>query len=223
MTPAGFDGKMADSGPRRLAAGEREGCVRHTPCAAANRRHTDHADHLAMVPVVPGAGYVCAMTAMLPFRGKVLFLGYGAVARCTLPIFVKHVAVGAGRHHACWTSRTRRSSCGRGRPRGVRFVRERVTPENLGAVLGRYLAAGDLLIDLAWNIDCCEILAVVPRPRRAVRQHVGRGVGPVRRRRREAPDRADALLAAHEHPAADGRAGASPAPPPCWSTAPIPA
>ena len=40
----------------------------------------------------------------------------------------------------------------------MRFVRQRVTPENLGAVLGRYLSAGDLLIDLAWNIDCCEIL-----------------------------------------------------------------
>ena len=28
----------------------------------------------------------------------------------------------------------------------------------MGALLGKYLGAGDLLIDLAWNIDCCEIL-----------------------------------------------------------------
>ena len=38
------------------------------------------------------------------------------------------------------------------------FVRDRVTPENLGALLGEHLSAGDLLIDLAWNIDCCEIV-----------------------------------------------------------------
>jgi homospermidine synthase len=41
---------------------------------------------------------------------------------------------------------------------GVRFVRDRVTPMNLGALLGRHLSQGDLLIDLAWNIDCCELL-----------------------------------------------------------------
>jgi homospermidine synthase len=41
---------------------------------------------------------------------------------------------------------------------GATFVRERITPENMGAVLGKYLAAGDLLVDLAWNIDCCELL-----------------------------------------------------------------
>ena len=84
-------------------------------------------------------------------------IGYGAVARCTLPIFLKHVKVPCENitvldfeDHAellrPWTDH------------GVRFVRQRVTPENLGAVLGRYLSAGDLLIDLAWNIDCCEIL-----------------------------------------------------------------
>ena len=28
----------------------------------------------------------------------------------------------------------------------------------MGTLLGKYLEAGDLLIDLAWNIDCCEIL-----------------------------------------------------------------
>ncbi|HNW93396.1 MAG TPA: saccharopine dehydrogenase C-terminal domain-containing protein, partial [bacterium] len=41
---------------------------------------------------------------------------------------------------------------------GVNFVRERVTKENLGSTLGKYVGKGDLLIDLAWNIDCCELL-----------------------------------------------------------------
>ena len=94
---------------------------------------------------------------MIRFEKKVLMIGYGAVARCTLPLLCKHVKVPRENITVLdfedqaellrpWTDR------------GVRFVRQRVTPKNLGAVLGRYLAAGDLLIDLAWNIDCCEIL-----------------------------------------------------------------
>ena len=41
---------------------------------------------------------------------------------------------------------------------GVRFVREQITPDNLGCTLAKYLGPGDLLVDLAWNIDCCELL-----------------------------------------------------------------
>jgi homospermidine synthase len=94
---------------------------------------------------------------MIRFDHKVLFVGYGSVARCTLPIFVKHIQVPLENITVLdfedqaeilkpWTEQ------------GVCFVRQRITPENMGAILGKYLAAGDLLIDLAWNIDCCDIL-----------------------------------------------------------------
>ncbi|HEY9595434.1 MAG TPA: saccharopine dehydrogenase C-terminal domain-containing protein, partial [Spirochaetia bacterium] len=42
--------------------------------------------------------------------------------------------------------------------RGATFVRDRVTQDNLGSLLGRYVSTGDLLVDLAWNIDAGEIL-----------------------------------------------------------------
>ena len=32
---------------------------------------------------------------MLPFKNKILFVGYGAVAECTLPILFKHIKVPA--------------------------------------------------------------------------------------------------------------------------------
>ena len=32
---------------------------------------------------------------MLPFKNKILFVGYGAVAQCALPILVKHINVPA--------------------------------------------------------------------------------------------------------------------------------
>ena len=42
--------------------------------------------------------------------------------------------------------------------KGVRFVRDRVTEKNMGSLLGAFVGAGDVIIDLAWNIDACEIL-----------------------------------------------------------------
>lgn len=94
---------------------------------------------------------------MTEFGGKILMVGYGAVAQCTLPILAK--LIHAPLHNITvmdfenkaevlkpWTDK------------GVHFVNDRVTRENLGALLKKYVKAGDLLIDLAWNIDACEIL-----------------------------------------------------------------
>src|SRR3974377_1792879 len=94
---------------------------------------------------------------VVTFPNRVLLVGFGAVARCTLPILVKHLSVDPKRvtiidfepnHDALkpWIQQ------------GMTFIKDRVTPENLGSLLGQYLAAGDLLIDLAWNIDCCELV-----------------------------------------------------------------
>jgi homospermidine synthase len=94
---------------------------------------------------------------MLEFKKKVLFVGYGAVAQCALPILVKHIKVPA-RDITVMDFEDRRVLLAPWLKRGVKFARKRVTRENMDALLGKYLGAGDLLIDLAWNIDCCEIL-----------------------------------------------------------------
>jgi homospermidine synthase len=41
---------------------------------------------------------------------------------------------------------------------GAQFVQHRITPENLASTLEQYLGSGDLLIDVAWNIDTGEII-----------------------------------------------------------------
>ena len=94
---------------------------------------------------------------MTPFEKRVLFLGFGAVARSALPIFLQHVRVPL-QNLTVMDFDDRAESLKQWTEQGVRFVRTRITPENLGAELGKYLSAGDLLIDLAWNIDCCELL-----------------------------------------------------------------
>jgi len=91
------------------------------------------------------------------FHHKVLIIGYGAVSKCTLPILLKHVNIpyenitiidieDKARELKSWTTR------------GLRFFQRKVTPENLGVILSGYLSPGGLLIDLAWNIDCCDII-----------------------------------------------------------------
>ena len=94
---------------------------------------------------------------MLTFKNKILFVGYGAVAQCALPILIKHIKTPA-KNITVMDFEDRRGILSPWLKRGVKFERKRVTRENMGALLGKYLSAGDVLIDLAWNIDCCELL-----------------------------------------------------------------
>ena len=91
------------------------------------------------------------------FENRILILGYGAVARCTLPLLLKHIDVPLENITIMdFEDKAKElKACTR---KGVTFVRHKVTQENLKATLTKYLSAGDLLIDLAWNIDCCDLL-----------------------------------------------------------------
>ena len=94
---------------------------------------------------------------MLTFSNRILFVGFGAVARCTLPILLRHINVNPKRI-TIMDFEPDEAALKPWIEQGLTFVRDRVTPENLGKLLGQHLSAGDLLIDLAWNIDCCEIV-----------------------------------------------------------------
>jgi homospermidine synthase len=94
---------------------------------------------------------------MVEFKNKVLIIGYGAVSKCTLPILLRHVNIpleditiidfkNKAQDLKAWTTR------------GLRFFQKKVTHEDLDRILSDYLSPGGLLIDLAWNIDCCEIV-----------------------------------------------------------------
>jgi homospermidine synthase len=93
----------------------------------------------------------------MEFRNKVLIVGYGAVAKCTLPILLKHVTIpyenitildfeDKTKELQAWTEK------------GIKFFQRKITPEELDHILSEYLSSGGLLIDLAWNIECCDIV-----------------------------------------------------------------
>ena len=94
---------------------------------------------------------------MIEFKNKVLFVGYGAVAECTLPILFRHIKVPA-KNVTIMDFENRAAKLKPWTAKGVRFVRDRVTEDNMGRLLAKHVGEGDILIDLAWNIDALEIL-----------------------------------------------------------------
>lgn len=94
---------------------------------------------------------------MIEFKNKVLFVGYGAVAECTLPILFRHIKVPA-KNVTIMDFENRAAKLKKWTAKGVRFVRDRVTEDNMGKLLAKHVGEGDILIDLAWNIDALEIL-----------------------------------------------------------------
>ncbi len=94
---------------------------------------------------------------MIEFNKRILFVGYGAVAECTLPILFKHIRVPA-KNVTVMDFEDRTGKLKKWTSKGVNFVRDRVTVDNMAALLGKHAGPGDLIIDLAWNIDACELL-----------------------------------------------------------------
>jgi homospermidine synthase len=93
----------------------------------------------------------------LDYNKKILFVGYGAVAQCALPILVKHIKVPL-KNITIMDFENRAEALKPWTSKGLKFIRKRITRDNMTTILGKHLAAGDVLIDLAWNIDACELL-----------------------------------------------------------------
>ena len=90
----------------------------------------------------------------MEFKGKILMVGYGGVANCTLPLLLKHLEIPLSRVTVLDRADKRAKV-----PAGVRFVQERITEKNMHDVLKQHVSAGDLIVDLSVNIDTCDILA----------------------------------------------------------------
>jgi len=93
----------------------------------------------------------------LKFDKKILIMGYGAVSRCLLPMLVNHIEVpyenvtiidfeDKNEEVMEWTSS------------GMKYSQIRITEKNLTDVLSQNLDNGGMLIDLAWNIGCNDLV-----------------------------------------------------------------
>ncbi|MDD5449910.1 MAG: saccharopine dehydrogenase C-terminal domain-containing protein [Candidatus Omnitrophica bacterium] len=94
---------------------------------------------------------------MMEFKNKVLIIGYGSVAKCTLPILLKHIKI-PYKNITIIDFIDKNEALAPWLKKGIRFYQEKISPINIGRVLAKYVSPGGLIIDLAWNIDCRDIL-----------------------------------------------------------------
>jgi homospermidine synthase len=93
----------------------------------------------------------------MKFEKKVLIIGYGAVSRCTLPILLKHIKI-PFKNITILDFEDKSGQLSKYTKLGIKFHRTRINPKNIKKVLSKYVSSGGLIIDLAWNIDCCTLL-----------------------------------------------------------------
>src|SRR4051794_22101519 len=88
---------------------------------------------------------------------RVLVLGCGSVSQCVVPLLVRDLAIEPS-HVTIVDMVDNRARVADSLAQGVSYEQDRVTPENLDEFLSARVGSGDLLLDLAWNIDNPTIL-----------------------------------------------------------------
>ena len=94
---------------------------------------------------------------MREFKNKVLIIGYGSVSNCTIPILFKHIKIPYS-NITIIDFADKRKALKKWTDKGIRYYQERITPLNIAKELSKYVSPGGLIIDLAWNIGCTDIL-----------------------------------------------------------------
>ncbi|HOW59840.1 MAG TPA: saccharopine dehydrogenase C-terminal domain-containing protein [Candidatus Omnitrophota bacterium] len=94
---------------------------------------------------------------MLEFKNKVLMIGFGSVGKCTLPILLKHIRI-PYKNITIIDFADKRKELAPWIKKGIRYSQERISPVNVARTLSKYVSAGGLILDLAWNIDSLDML-----------------------------------------------------------------
>lgn len=92
------------------------------------------------------------------FKNKVLMIGYGSVARCTLPVLLRHIKI-PYKNITIIDFVDKSKDLKRWTDKGIKYFQERITPINIGRILAKHVSPGGLIMDLAWNIDCRDMLS----------------------------------------------------------------
>ncbi|MCX5715999.1 MAG: saccharopine dehydrogenase NADP-binding domain-containing protein [Candidatus Omnitrophica bacterium] len=91
------------------------------------------------------------------FKNKILIVGYGSVAKCALPVFLKHIDV-PYKNITIVDFVDKRDVLAPWLKKGIKYSQERITPINITKVLSKHAGPGGLVIDLSWNIECMDML-----------------------------------------------------------------
>ncbi|HNV86623.1 MAG TPA: saccharopine dehydrogenase C-terminal domain-containing protein [Candidatus Omnitrophota bacterium] len=94
---------------------------------------------------------------MAEFKNRVLMIGYGSVAKCTLPILVKEIRIPC-KNITIIDFVDKRKELRPWIKKGVRYFQERLMPINVARTLSKHVGPGGLIVDLSWNVDCLDML-----------------------------------------------------------------
>lgn len=93
----------------------------------------------------------------ISFGGRVLILGCGSVSQCFQPLLLRHFDMDFSKV-TILDFEPMQPFIRETLEAGATYVQERITPANMAHTLSQYVGSGDLLVDLAWNIDTGEII-----------------------------------------------------------------
>ena len=93
----------------------------------------------------------------MKFEGKLLVIGCGSVSQCAIPLILELIEMPAQKI-TIMDFVDNRSRVSDALNKGVNYVPDKVTLDNYDRLLKKYVGPGDMIIDLAWNIDCNAML-----------------------------------------------------------------
>lgn len=91
------------------------------------------------------------------FKNRILVLGAGSVSQCLVPLMIEHL-VNPKQVTVVDMRETTKARFADPIAKGITYINDTLTRENINEFLSKYLSEGDFLIDLAWNIDANEII-----------------------------------------------------------------
>lgn len=93
----------------------------------------------------------------IPFSGRIVIFGAGSISSCMQLLLLDRFDADFSKC-VIIDFEDRRAQAAEMLKAGATYVQTRLTPENFKEILGRYLGAGDLLIDLAWQIYTRDLI-----------------------------------------------------------------
>ncbi len=97
------------------------------------------------------------MLGKVPFKGRILMIGYGSVGHCTMPLLVKHIdmpldriTVVDGDDHSAEIAKYR--------DMGVKYLVSPIVPDNMDQMLKAHLEPGGMLLNLSVSVSSMELM-----------------------------------------------------------------
>ncbi|MBU4269565.1 saccharopine dehydrogenase NADP-binding domain-containing protein [Candidatus Dependentiae bacterium] len=93
----------------------------------------------------------------IKFDGKLLIIGCGAVAQSAIPLILRHFIMPT-KNITIMDFVDNKHRIQDALKAGVNYIFEKITAKNYKKLLAKHVGSGDMIIDLAWNIECWDIL-----------------------------------------------------------------